>query len=285
MPNVETLPLALPQTSYERLKSGLDMTAEAVIGASASLEALKDVNHFPEKRDAAIKAAQAMVDALHTIPGLMKNAGNSLTDAAFNVLEGYVVNEHPITKEKLMSMDKCSITCDSLHHPSYLDPYLFAKVVRSDLDLCPEDMPTTSFTRSNPEDMWVVSILTRTYLYLVGLRENDDAQWFYGAMAAMAEVSRVVDERYKMAHNILEALRSSQFNELTVRTVDNPANEETFIKFVENMMGGIASINRAIGRVQEMCRFYQTVIPVLSETYDACLKAYQLYCKRDGASF
>ena len=277
---------ALPEASCERLKSGLDMAAEAVVGASESLEALRDTNNFPQKKEAAINALQHMVDAFVGLPGLLHEAGVTIRDASFEVLEGFPTEDHPIVKDTVLGMDTCSIACDSLHHPRYLDPYLFGKAVRENHASIPFDGVTMeSISRANPEDMYCKTILTRTYLYMVGLREADEEEWFYQAAGALEEVGTECTEYYTTALHLVEAVRAGQFNELAIKTIDNPSFEANYLKFVGEMLGAIKVLNNGLKLMHTYVTFFQEYAKLLVDTHDAVSKAYACYVEATAPTF
>lgn len=286
MPVFEMVSLAPSEASLERLKSGIDMTAEAVVGASESLEALKDTSQFVDKKENAIAAVGRLADVATTLPSMLAEAGSLLKDVTFTILEGYVDNARPITEEGLAKCDRCAIRCDSLKQPRYLDPYLFAKNVRaSSVDLSPDTVSVESISRMNPEDMFVTTILTRTYLYLVRLREREEEEWFYGAVSALAETAEYLGGMVNDSHDILEAIRAPQFQDLAIATLQNPATEESYLNSITSMQKSVKQISNAKDLLSGMVAFYQNYVSLLKDTQEAILEAYQKYIESNQITF
>lgn len=286
MPVFEMVSLAPSEASLERLKSGIDMTAEAVVGASESLEALKDTNQFVDKKEAAISTVGNLASVVSNLPGMLAEAGSVLKDVTFRILEGYVDNTYPITEEGLGKCDRCAIRCDSLKQPRYLDPYLFAKNVRaSSVDLSPETVSVESISRMNPEDMFVTTILTRTYIYLVRLREREEEDWFYGATFALTESSEYLGSMVNDIHDILEAIRAPQFQDLAIATLQNPATEESYLSSIDAMQKSIKQISNTRDLLAGMTSFYQNYVTLLKDTQDSILEAYQKYIESNQITF
>lgn len=287
MPVVIHSPSASPEASLGGLKSGIDMAATAAVGASKSLEALRDTSNFPSKKVEAMSALQAAIDCLSNLRSFLAQAGMAIKGYAFETLEGFAVPEHPITRELVDRLGKQTIRCDSLRQPRYLDPYLLAMAVRniSPTGLSANSVPVESYTRHNPEDMYSVSILSRTYLYLVHLREKEEEQWFYGIMSALSELVQLVDPYIADLHNIKESLAAEQFNTLAIRAIDNPALEESLLSSIAGMTACTHKVEGFLSIVDAMHGFYMDVVQALADTFDAIVEAYGQYCEVDGTTF
>ena len=250
-----------------------------------ALNELMNASDFPTKRDTASEALSGLVSAVNDLPVMMGDAGINLKQGIFQILEGYVSNDYPVTQEGLGKLQDETIRCDSLVQPRYLDPYYFATNVRGHVE---DDLSVVSMeeiSRYNPEDMYATSILTRTTLYLQELRAKEEEEWFYSATDILAQYASRIEDKVSDLQNILEAIGSKEFEALAIKTIDNPATEVTFASGVTQMLECVKNVDKCLAYTQGMIDFYLDVEKLLEDTEPAILEAYQLYCKSNQISF
>lgn len=250
-----------------------------------ALNELMNVNKFPDARGKANEVLSEFISAMSDLPVMMKDAGVNLKQGIFQILEGYVSNEYPVSQEGLGKLQKETIRCDSLVQPRYLDPYYFATNVRGHAE---DDLSVVSMeevSRYNPEDMYATSILTRTTLYLQELRAKEEEEWFYSTTDVLAQYAYHIEDSMSDLQNILEAIGSKEFEALAIKTIDNPASEESFTRGVSGMLDCVKKMDKCLSYTQSMISFYLEVQKLLEDTESSILKAYDLYCRSNQVSF
>ena len=250
-----------------------------------ALNELMNASDFPTKRDKASEALSGLVSVVNDLPVMMGDAGVNLKQGIFQILEGYVANDYPVTQEGLGKLQNETIRCDSLVQPRYLDPYYFATNVRGHVEDDVSVVSMEEISRYNPEDMYATSILTRTTLYLQELRVKEEEEWFYSATDILAQYASRIEDKVSDLQNILEAIGSKEFEALAIKTIDNPATEATFASGVTQMLDYVKNVDKCLAYTQGMIDFYLEVEKLLEDTEPSILEAYQLYCKSNQISF
>lgn len=259
-------------------------SANAVIAALNEMASIADVQNFPEAKKK-LMDAMAVLRAAAGDPAItsLNALGNTMAQYIVAVYLNFTDAEHPITADGLAA---CTgyLPNDSLHQWSYLNPHLYASMMH---DFADKGFAIASYVEPRsccmiaPEDMYVVSVLKRTYGYVSELREDSE---MYGWMEAAFTVVLSFADYMKVFTNALFEMQdyyeSDMFNDIATAALNDPNMADKINARTAEFINKVGKILTFANRLDGVLVMTNETADILEETAAAINEAYRIYCEQ-----
>lgn len=259
----------------------------ACVAAEAALTKIAniiDIQNFTQDHKTLVSALTTLNGAVSeytasALSGLCDTVIADLRDTYLN----FVDPDHPITADGL---SKCtaSLPTDTLHQRSYLNPHLYATMM---YDFGDKGFEITQYVEPRsccmiaPEDMYVVSILKRTYGYVSELQEDSEMYgWMEAAFTILLSFSDYMKET--ISTHVSEMLRyyeDESFGENAASALSNPQMADVINHKTAEAIMFIGKIKRFAANMDSVLKMMDETADLLEETRETIHEAYELYCK------
>lgn len=258
---------------------GLGIISSQLAQALNKLHNVNSVENFPAALEDAQNAARA---AYRTVSDEAESAINHLAsvtqDYALSTFYKFTVPEKPITEEGLSKVTG-ALPTNSLHQYRYLNPYLYASMVHAAQMGTIGDIDVDACCCTAPEDMYVVSILKRTYMFFdQTMQDNDSAAYLMASFAVAYDYALYMEDHlHSVAANIQECLESDQIKEAAIKAITNPSMENTINEIMDRMIAGCKAMATFADHLTSLAQLHEKLFSALSDTQEAVLAAYKIY--------
>ena len=255
--------------------------------AKSAVGNLKTDGNFPKAREDAVQAIEDVTHGLDDrLGGDLKGIyGHFMSEAQriFQTLPGI----DAVTSEGLGRFNAWLPT-NSLHQYSYLNVHDFCRACNAlgaDEDLAKKIDPQ-SFLYVGRDDMNARAIITRTVLYVQGLVDSGNEDYFFVALAyAATQSDRFRTELANKVREARDAIQSPEVEKAKIDGISDPAVEDKINAMLDMINDYLDVAKNAVTDLKACVDFYTSLSVALGETEVALTEALRLYDEAQATTF
>lgn len=278
--------IAAPLTPFS---DACSETSNLVDAAKAAVGNLKSDGNFPKARAEAVQAIEDVVHALDDrLGGDLKAIYSHFYSEAKRIF--ILLPESTKTPITMDGMTKLSawLPTNSLHQYSYLNVHDFSKAcdaLSQDDDIMTKVDPQT-FLYTSRDDMSARAIIVRTYLYVKGLMDSGNEDYFFLSFcyaAAKSDQFRTI-----LANKVREArdaIGSDELEKIKIEGLTNAEVEDKINAMLDMINSCLDEAKAAITDLKSCVSFYQSLAVCFGATEEALTEALRLYDEAQSITF
>lgn len=232
---------------------------------------------------------------IRNLIGLAEDVANSAKEVSqmyYDLVAEIFLNiedpQYPIDQNGLHKVPAdCAIWSHPTDHYRYLDPYLFIENATAAFHDAASmgKIDLSSFTRCNPEDMYVVSILTRTVLYAKTAAADDQISRFYTMLCCIGELGEILSSTIANLWAADELITSDAFRDAKVRSLNESDIQDALDNAIHRCIECINDTENAANCIYNVSKFYDELNKLMGETSRAIKVAYKKYIECNHITF
>lgn len=271
------------------LQQDLEFAQKAIGAVKTDLNVIRSVDTNLQER---INETHAHINDMITKVTSAAESASSLAQTYYSVVSEIFFNiedpRYPIDQNGMHSVPAdCAIWSHPTDHYRYIDPYLCIENAQALFQDAASlgSVDVSAISRSNPEDMYVVSVLTRTILYAKTLASDDQFNRFYNVVCCIGELGDQIKETIHNLWDMDDLITSAELQEAKVRAINEPAIQHSIDLTVSRCIGCIDATETAINRTYNVAKLYDELNKLLDETDTAIQKSYAKYIECNHITF
>lgn len=286
MPVSERLNTQEVEAALNTLTSVVNEAIEFINETSEKVQECRNIQKYVSDAAALQELYQKMIDRIHYTDTYLQAAGAAVEGAARHVFMDFVLENYPICREGMQKLSPdAAIASTVLHQYRYIDPHLFQGLFyEAQSPVAIDEVDVEKAIRMDAKDLYALSILMRTYVYIYDMEESHPG-YFFSLFQFFLDIREVLKTTEEDLQGRLEQLRSNKMKDLVSAVAQNPANEAFFIQFIDHLGEGCELARRFTNACTGMIRFYSKLLPDLADTSECINLAYQMYVDAQAPTF
>lgn len=278
--------IAAPLTPFS---DACNETSNLIDAAKAAVGNLKSDGNFPKARAEAVQAIEDVVHALDDrLGGDLKAIYSHFYGEAKRIF--VLLPESTKTPISMDGMTKLSawLPTNSLHQYSYLNVHDFSKAcdaLSQEDDVAAKVDPQT-FLYTSRDDMSARAIIVRTYLYVKGLIDSGNEDYFFLSFCyAAAKSDRFRTVLANKVREARDAIGSDELEKIKIEGLTNAEVKDKINAMLDMINSCLDEAKDAVADLKNCVSFYQSLAVCFGATEEALTEALRLYDEAQSITF